>query len=514
MTAVIVGLLLPYLALGCGKNESKSCWSVCLIPRLDGSCAQEARDCKCTPNFPLPDVVNDAHRSVQRLGQDTLTTVQKAGGDTVRTLETGGGDTIRTVVKAGDDSVKTVVKAGNDASATYVKSWKDLGEQTKRSFDDAVEAGQAVANYSANQLKAQQAAVENAGKRIREGKVVDAMWGMGTEPLQSTEANFAKATQESKVVAAAAATAAATYGGPAGAAAYAAWSTYKATGDADMALRAGLLAAATAQSGASVAGMPQGTTVEVLKKAAMAGAAGGIAVAASGGDEQAIKEGFLKSGGAVLVQYSRNTAEAYSPEARDAWDTVQCLSARDIDCLSGTAWARDAKGKILYESNGKPRLNTSKLEGAWTSLNPSSEDGIRNEFITEISKLPNSKVIPLLNNKWALTWTIGDAPTIKHGEPTVVLTYTGKNPPFISRVTYGAAKIQKNTYMAYSCTAGGMSRTVKVKTKKNSCLAIYSRADGGRQVVWESNQYPRICAQKAKEFVQVLRSKGIACKVQ
>jgi hypothetical protein len=98
-----------------------------------------------------------------------------------------------------------------------------------------------------------------AEKRLREGKVVDSMWGLATEPLQSSEENFAKATQESEVINAAAGTAAAVYGGPAGAAAYAAWSTYRRTGNADIALRAGILAAVTSQMGTSVAKSDKGT---------------------------------------------------------------------------------------------------------------------------------------------------------------------------------------------------------------------------------------------------------------
>src|ERR1700757_2916104 len=108
------------------------------------------------------------------------------------------------------------------------------------------------------------------------------MWGLATEPAQSGEENFAKATQESEVINAAAGSAAAVYGGPAGAAAYAAWSTYRRTGNADMALRAGILAGGTSQLGSSVAKMPAGTTGEIIKKAAVAGAAGGISVAAAG----------------------------------------------------------------------------------------------------------------------------------------------------------------------------------------------------------------------------------------
>jgi hypothetical protein len=379
-----------------------------------------------------------------QLGSDTLTTIQKAGGDTVRTLQKAGGDVFVTVQKAGEDAISTTYKAANDAAATYVKAWRDVGEQGKRSFDDAVDAGKAIGHFAENQAKAHVGQLSNAAKRVQDGKVVDAMWGLGTEPLKSGEENFAKATQESKVINAAAATAAAAYGGPAGAAAYAAWSTYRQTGNADMALRAGLLAAVTSQTGSSIAAMPTGTTGEIIKKAAMAGAAGGVAVAAAGGDEQAITDGFLKSAGAVLVQGGTDKVKAYSPKAKDAYETVQCISARDVDCLSNTTWVRDAKGKILYDDEGNPRIDTSKIDpdnyiGKWSQLNPKSPEGQANAIIAQTAKLPNAEAIPILNNEWVMTWTLGKERDLKYARPTVVLTYVGDDPPFVSKVTYGDA---------------------------------------------------------------------------
>ena len=471
---------------------------------------------------------DEIKKTVEKLGEDTMSSVQKAGGDTLITLQKAGGDTVSTLQKAGDDSIQTVVKAGNDVIATYTKAWKDTDEQAKASFKDAVDAGKAAINFTNNQLNIQREMIENADKRLREGKVVDAMWGLAIEPLQGTEENFSKATQESSVIASAAASAAATYGGPAGAAAYAAWSTYKATGDADMALRVGLLAAATAHGGTSVSSMPAGTSGDILKKSAMAGIAGGIAVAAAGGDEQAIKDGFLKSGGAVLIQAGNDKAKAYSPKAKDAWDTVQCVTARDVDCLSNTTWARDAKGKILYDSNGKPRIDTAKLDpaqniGKWTGIDPNSTEGKKNEIITKISQLPKMEVIPLMKNNWVLTWSLGKKTEIEYGSPTVVLTHVGADAPFISKVEYersggkrskgvvsGNIKAQGVNY--YTCSLAGINRTVKVRTKGNGCEAIYRREDGIQDVVWHSDHFPKICTSKAAEFIKNLRSKGIICK--
>ncbi|MER9363155.1 hypothetical protein [Mesorhizobium sp. M0500] len=402
--------------------------------------------------MPLPPSIQEkvdefgegATRTVQQLGGDTLTTIQKAAGDTVRTLQQANGDVFATVQQAGEDAITTTYKAAGDAAATYVKAWRDVGEQGKRSFDDAVDAGEAAKHFVENQTKADFEALNKAAKRFEDGKVVDAMWGLGMDPLKSGEENFAKATQESKVISAAAATAAAAYGGPAGAAAYAAWSTYRQTGNADMALRAGLLAAVTSQTGSSIGQMPTGTAGEIIKKAAMAGAAGGVAVAAAGGDEQAIKDGFLKSAGAVLVQGGTEKLKAYSPEANDAYEIAQCISARDVDCLSKTTWARDAKGKILYDETGKPRIDTSEIDpdnyiGKWSQVDPRSVEGQVNAIIAQTSKLPKTEAIPILDNKWVLTWTLGKEQHIKKEKPTVVLTYIGDDPPFVSTVTYGDA---------------------------------------------------------------------------
>ncbi len=108
-------------------------------------------------------------------------------------------------------------QAGSDVVATYAKGWRDTAEQTKRSFNDVVDAGKAVERFTEAQAKAQATAMTNAAKRAREGKVVDALWGAAVEPAQSSEKNFAKAVQESAVLNAAAQAAASAYGGPAGA---------------------------------------------------------------------------------------------------------------------------------------------------------------------------------------------------------------------------------------------------------------------------------------------------------
>lgn len=466
---------------------------------------------------------------VDRLGADTLHTVRNAAGSSLQTLTRAGGDTITTVKLVKTNTIRTVEKAGKDATATYIKGWRDTTEQSKRSFKDAVDATKAMANFEKNQLAAQRDAVARANKRLRDRDVIGAMWGLATDPQKASEKNFFRATQESKLVNQAAAAAASIYGGPAGAAAYAAWQTYRMTGDANLAFRAGILAGATAELGSSVEKMPTGTAREIFEKAVLAGTAGGIAVAAAGGDERAIKDGFLKSGGAVLIQGGNDKFKAYSPKMADAYDSVQCISTRDLDCLQKMTWVRDAKGKILYDEHGNPRfkmLDSKSLSGKWTQDDPNSPKGKALAFITGISKLPNSASIPVLKNEWVLSWTAGKDQTIPYGRPTVVLTYVGDNVPFVSSVEYGrltpgslvsaqpAAASATSGTLTYQCPFEGNSRTVKVTMTASGCTAIYARQDGKRQTVWESEHEPGICAPKAAQFVQYLSHLAIHCTAQ
>jgi len=248
------------------------------------------------------------------------------------------------------------------------------------------------------------------------------------------------------------------YGGPAGAAAYAAWYTYRATGDANLALKAGVFSIVTSYAGGSVANMPAGTAGEVLKKAAVTGAVAGIAAAAAGGDEKSVTDAVLTSGGAVLVQGASDQLKAYSPKAENAIQTVQCISARDVDCLSNTTYAKDAKGKLLYDkATGEPYIDPAKLDpkqyiGQWTGIDPNSAEGKMNQIVTTISKIPQTQSIPIGRNNWVVTSTLGQSNTLEYKKPAIVLTYVGPTPPFYSTVQYKnapKANVTKKIFIAF-----------------------------------------------------------------
>src|SRR5262249_22241932 len=139
--------------------------------------------------------------------------------------------------------------------------------------------------------------VRDAAKKLKEGKVVDAIWELTATPAKTTEKNAGKLVQESPILNMAGQAAATAYGGPLGAAAYASWSTYRRTEDRDSAIRAEIMAAVStaavndlsrppagtpATSSASSTSSPKLWNEAVARKAIEGGAIIGLFAAATG----------------------------------------------------------------------------------------------------------------------------------------------------------------------------------------------------------------------------------------
>jgi hypothetical protein len=348
---------------------------------------------------------------------------------------------IDVVKKTAGDATRTVVRAVEDVATTYDKAWNDTGAQVQRSFNDVTEAGAAVADFAGKELSGQYELIKKAGNQIQEGKIIDAIWTTSIEKFHDSEKNLFDAMQNSHVLDQAVTSAAAFYGGPAGAAAVAAWKVMRLTGDINSALRAGALAAVVQQGGTIANGMPNGTISEVVKKAAIAGAVGGVAVAVSGGDEQAITDAFLKSSGNVLIQNAQSQVGEIvkgNPNISAAAETVGCISARNVSCLADIPYVKDATGKLTEQvspalADIKERVD--EVTGKWSTVKTQAEKDA-NEWLTSIPKLPDLDAIPIANNTAVITWTLGKEEELKNGVPTVVITAIGDNVPFISKTTY------------------------------------------------------------------------------
>lgn len=254
-------------------------------------------------------------------------------------------DAIKQTAKALDDIAHLPQKTAAElerAAKSLDKERKKVERAVNKAVKDVVSAGEAAARFAERQARAP---LDIAKVALHRKNVFDSLWYAATEPLKSTSKNAFRAAQESAILAAAAQVAATAYGGPAGAAAYSAWMAYQASGgDLSLAMRVGatqgLISAATGaistlpapqQVAANAAlkaavAKAQGASTDDLKRQALAelvsvatsyagtenlgrikgamvtGAIHGAAVAAGGGDIEAVRRAMLSNGGAVLVQ--------------------------------------------------------------------------------------------------------------------------------------------------------------------------------------------------------------------
>jgi hypothetical protein len=440
----------------------------------------------------------------------------------VATAEDAVSDTVATVAKAAEDVESTVAKAGRDSEAEIGRAGRNLED-----------AGQAIGRFIERQAHGVGDSLSNAERRVREGKVVDALWHLGTEPLQSTEDNAARLAQESTIIATVAQVAASAYGGPGGAAAYAAWFTYKQTGDPEMALRVGLITGATASGFAEINAMPVDSAGDLAKKTILAGAVGGLAVAASGGDEAAVEQAFVMAGAMVLVQDGYKRVTQHDLDARAAEGEAYCMASVGADCSPpDEAFVRDADGKVVYEG-GQPKVDMSKVpprvphvgEMRTAGQTPTwNQEG--SVVMNAVAKVPGMNAMALFHDQWAISWNM-DALTLRATiAPAVMLTYVGTAAPVYDLIqktnVEGTAEsesssdpvLQRATFL---CANGDVSRTIVVEATKQSppplCRTVYTKESGSTQP-WTANNDQQYCVQHAAELAMKLQSNGWSCFVQ
>jgi hypothetical protein len=500
---------------------------------------------------------------------DAITTIVKAGGDFVATLKKADGDVIATYQKANRDVTTTYQKANDDTVTTVTKGWRDVGEQSKRDFENLVGAGTAIKHYAISQANGYKDSINHAEHRIREGKVVDALWGLGTEPVKNEEANAFQAVHESVVLNTAAQVAASAYGGPGGAAAYAAWYTYRETGNVELAIKAGILTGAASAAAGAAGKMPSGTSGELVKKAIVSGSIGGLAVAAAGGDKEAIKNGFLLSASMVLIQDGYRRVTDHPLDGKIATKDAYCMRTLNAPCSPPPeAYLRDGKGNILdidhhpldlngnkigpdgkllldnhgFPQQGEPFVDVTKTDplanhvGKWSTANDHSMAGERGALMTGVSKVPGMNTMAMFHDQWAVSWKMGDAATIATIYPATVLTYVGTGAPLYTQIqttvvssAKGASQQEAQKQGAkppsppsndfkrtsYLCYYKKQTRTIALTDSLGTqpCQMTYT-ANGGLISSHGTAATPNMCVPAAERMVSTLQRSGWACLVR
>lgn len=179
-----------------------------------------------------------------------------------------------------------------------IESIKDFPDniikESESAFDNVQEAFQVSANFLEDQFAVTVKYSEDIIDNVASGDIKSAIFDSHINYIDNYEENLTHLFLDSSLLNSIAGSAAAVYGGPVGAGAYAAWFAYKKTGDLKLAIKAGIVSG-LANKGLKYSGDIDSKNIEdAIKKAIMTGAIGGASIAASGGDERAIIQGFVK----------------------------------------------------------------------------------------------------------------------------------------------------------------------------------------------------------------------------
>jgi len=323
---------------------------------------------------------------------------------------------------------------------------KNLENESMRVGPHAVDFGSALVNYTTRKVANYEQIIKEGNQRFLEGKLADALFHVALDPLRKDEKNLFQATQESGWIISAGAIAASAYGGPAGAAAYASWQTYRSTsGNAEMALRAGMLAGFSYMANTELGQMKMNQEFALIKKTVLAGAIGGLAVAAAGGDDHDVIDGFILAGGMVIIQDGYKEAVGHKLDAK--------APTADSYCATPNAEGCDIIRNAYYiDENGQARINYSKLnpnaayvgEGYMPNLDKNqlmewqkdSWQKDRSIFMKSAGKIPGFNAMALFHDNWVLAWGMSEDIRNKLTIfPALVMTYYGTGHMLSEKIT-------------------------------------------------------------------------------
>jgi gas vesicle protein len=307
-------------------------------------------------HIPNPvDIIKDAVDDVADATKGVAKAIESVADGVGKAID----DVARLPKKVGEELERDVRRISNGLD----EARKDVAREAGGAINLITDAAKAAAKFSAQEAINPLNTINGA---LHRRDVISSIWFVATNPIKTTNENAMQATRDSALLAVAVQVAATAYGGPAGAAAYAAWTAYNLTGgDINAALRAGVTTGLIAAATGAVANMPSGadkiaaeTTLkaaiakskgksteeiakvalaslvqvastqlssvvnnaryEAVQKAIVSGALGGASVAAVGGNTNDVRDAFLKNGGDVLVQGVRSKVDDLADAAKDS----------------------------------------------------------------------------------------------------------------------------------------------------------------------------------------------------
>jgi len=519
----------------------------------------------CVPPPPVPPALKPLLEPIETntvLQDEAGKAVAKISGNVYREAGIGIGNVDRESKRGLGQVERNLRKSGND-----------FGMQLKRSQKDVGDLGTAVYRYVLHESDADRQLANSFERRFREGKIIDALWSLGTERAQTTDKNAAEAALSSSVLSTVGSVAASVYGGPEGAAAYAAWLAYHKTCeagkcDANLAVKVGMIAAATTYANGQANAISN-----VGERAAVMGAIAGAAVAASGGKPQDINDAVFRAGASVLVQegYREYVGRDALEESKPAFGPAMCMSVSPTavgpqNCAQATQFMKDKDGNfLLLDKDGNyqnvPESGLSSVPTDWKLIGDASStppgtpvvgiqtdhlppDSWKNEgstFMTTVAKVPGMNEMALFHDRWTVNWVMSSNTAVMGSIPVaMVLTYTGdtlvydakssraiidaaiKNGKLteaeVSRVRAGG-ELTVSVPQSIACNKGQQFQAMDVAwgtEEEDLKCAVVVTTNGAAvpDATWYAHVQADYCSQKIQDMAVPLLKAGWRCKAR
>ena len=296
--------------------------------------------------------------------------------------------------------------------------------------------------------------MSDAERRVLEGKLVDAVWHAMTDPLKHTEAAAAEAVMESSLLNNLAAAGATVYGGPGGAAAYAAWVTYKTTGNLEAALKAGAIAWATSKGLKLIDGMPSETFTDSAKRTLAAASIGGAAVAASGGTDEQVLAAFGR--GAILATAREVYRGKVGKDIEGQPAKEQAVAKLDADGRPrvGGLWGplKDSDGNLIRDSSGNAQIDIAQMPREISHVGiATSEANLgywgayeTNGVMQDLGKLPYMNDMAYFHDQWMATAQAEGVVVQVTILPAIALVAAGSEPSVTQAATNATIEDDKD----------------------------------------------------------------------
>lgn len=309
---------------------------------------------------------------VTKPGKEIGEAAEKAGkevGKAAEDVAQGAGHAAEDVGKAAEKVVKEAGEVVEDVGNTVKEGVEDLTEEAKRlihktrselgrAYTNVEELASASYHFIENQVDGYISIGKETAKAALRGQIADVVYQLSVRAWKVQEESTFEAIGRSKLVKYFATAAASTYGGPVGAAAFAAWYAYRCTGDLELAVKAGAIAWASS-AGLATTSEIQGAARRTLASAAI----GGAALAASGGSRDDVLNAFVRSSqlGAIRAAYKDFMDEELTGEPAIEGAVAKLDEDGKPRIIGSWKPLQDEDGKMITDAEGNAQIDITSM---------------------------------------------------------------------------------------------------------------------------------------------------------